>query len=46
MYSKEEDLVGGHIEEKGARLCREQKVNIEEDIRIKEDSWGWQETPM
>jgi len=46
MYSKEEDLVGGHIKEEGARLYREQKVNIEEDIRIKEDSWSWQETPM
>jgi len=38
IHSKEEDLVGGHIEERGARLYREQKVNIEENIRIEEDS--------
>jgi len=46
MCSKEKDLVEGHIEAKEARLCGEQKVNIEKNIRIEENSWGQQETPM
>jgi len=40
MHSKEEDLVGGHIEKERTRLYREQRVNIEKNIRIEEDSWG------
>jgi len=46
IYTKEENLVEGHMEEGEVRLHEEQKVNIEEDIRIREDSWGQQETPM
>jgi len=38
MCSKEKDLVEGHIEAKEARLCGEQKVNIEKNIRIEENS--------
>jgi len=32
--------VEDHMGEQGARLCREQRVNIEEDIRIEKDSQG------
>jgi len=44
MYSKEENLVEGHIKKGEARLYGEQKVNIEEDIRMEEDSQGQQGT--
>ena len=46
MYTKGEDLVEGHMEEGEVRLHGGQGVNIEEDIRIGENSWGQQETPI
>jgi len=44
MCSKEENLVEGHIKKEKARLYGKQKVNIEEDIRMEEDSQGQQGT--
>jgi len=40
MHSKKEDLVEDHMRKEKARLYREQKDNIEENIRTKRDSWS------
>jgi len=46
MYSLEEGLGEGHIEEEGDRSCKGQGASIEEDIRIEENSQGQQGTLM
>jgi len=45
MHSREEDLVGGHMEERKIRSCGDQGASIEKNIRIKGDSWSQQGTP-
>jgi len=44
MHSKEADLVKSYIGEEGARLCREQGISIEVDIRTEGASKGQQGT--